>query len=114
MSNDISGPFNKTDSGPPYVYKVSFPDHDALFNGEHWHKILKKHAWELGIPCKSRKTENGYKLAFLKVGDYDRLLEAMEPNIREKVEWANERSEQLYKRYAHLKKEEEKPSPENS
>lgn len=112
MSNDVSLPFKET-SSPPYIYEVSFQDYNALFNGEHWYKILRRHAGELGIPFKSQKTENGYKFAFLKVGDYDRLLEAIEPDIREYVEWANERSEQLYKRYAHLKKEEEKPSPEN-
>ncbi len=113
MSNEISGPFNKTNSGPPYVYEVSFPDHNALFNGEHWHKLLKKHAWEFEIPCKSRKTENGYKLAFLKNGDYDRILKAMEPDIKKKVKWANERSEQLYNRYAHLKQDKVTPAPEN-
>ncbi len=109
MSNDVSRPFNKTNSGPPYVYEVSFPDPDPLFNGEHWYKILKQNAWKLEIPCKSRKTEDGYKLAFLKVNDYDRLLEAMKPDIQSKVEWANWRSEQLYNRYANSPSNKETP-----
>ena len=79
MSSEISGPFNETNSGPPYVYEVSFPDSDPLFKGEDWYKILKKNAWKLDIPCKSGKTENGYILAFLKPGDYDRLLTEMAP-----------------------------------
>ncbi len=113
MSNDLSGPF-KTTPGPPYVFKVSFPDHDPLFNGDAWYKILKRNAWKLGIPCKSRKTEDGYKLAFLKPDDYEKLLKAMAPDIQSKVEGATWYSERLYKRYANLKEDKEALSPEKS
>ncbi len=99
MSNCISGPFKKN-SGPPYLYNVSFPDIDPLFNGEHWYKILKKHAQLLDIPCKSRKIEDGYKLAFLESDDFDRILTAMESDIKIAVDAASCYSEQLHKRYA--------------
>ncbi|MCP4371343.1 MAG: hypothetical protein GY797_24980 [Deltaproteobacteria bacterium] len=112
MSNELSGPFNKTDSGPPYVYEVSFPKNDPLFNSERWYKILKKHAWELEIPCKSRKTEDGYSFAFLKIDDYDRLLKSMEPDIRTEVEAATWYRNQLYERYGIFNKDKVTPSNE--
>ncbi len=112
MSNDISGPFKNTDSGTPYVYEVSFPYDNPLFKGERWHEILKKHAWKLEIPCKSKKTVNGYSLAFLKIDDYNRVLKSMEPDIRTAVEAATWYGDQLYKRYGILNKDKVTLSPE--
>ncbi len=111
MSNDISGPFKKI-SGPPYVYEVSFPENNPLFNGEHWYELLKKHAWASNTPCKSINTENGYKLAFLKSNDYERLLMVMEPEIKRRVKDATWYKDRLYERYGISNKDKVTPSPE--
>ncbi|MBT5303666.1 MAG: hypothetical protein HON76_18210 [Candidatus Scalindua sp.] len=90
MSSDISGPF-KTSSGPPYVYEVSFysgiNENDLKFtDGKDWLSTLKHHALDLDIQFKSKKTANGYELAFIKNHDYETLLKSIDAEVRESFE----------------------------
>ncbi len=96
MSNDVSGPFKKN-SGPPYLYKVSFtidshskkePVHTDCDN---FITILNTHASNLGIQLRSRKTVNGYDLAFLKSHDYETLLESIETDLKKVFEFRTQR-----------------------
>ncbi len=113
MSNDISGPF-ETHSGPPFIYKVSFTIDSRTKKASvptdlpNFIPILDKHACDLGIPFKSRKTENGYDLAFLKINDYETLLKSIENDIKKVFECNTQR----INRYANSSPDHKTPSAE--
>lgn len=118
MSNGVSGPF-KENSGPPYVYEVSLTIDNyekkpvpVPEDAKRWLEILDDHACNLGIPFKGTKTENGYKLAFLKIGDYEKLLESIDTEAQELFDHRTRRMQDLIERYSNKETSTEKPAVE--
>ncbi len=120
MSNDVLRPF-KANSGQPYVYEVSINIDNykkqsvpVPEDAKRWLEILDNHARDLGIPFKGRKTENGYKLAFLKIGDYETLLESIDTKAQELFDHRSQRMQDLIERYSDKEPNKETISPELS